>query len=89
MSTIAEIEKQVAERARADRQRLARARAKADEELGARLRDLVAPNAPRAEQVERAGQWLAEQAAKVTESRQEEPRDDWAEGDLAERSEAV
>ena len=92
MTTIAEIEKQIAERRKADARRIAEARRKADEKLGAQLRDLVAPGRARAEQVELAERWLAEQAgqlAKVTESRQEEPRDDWAEGGLAEHSEAV
>lgn len=60
-SSLAAIEKQVAERAKADRRRLAAARAKADEQLGARLRALVAPDAARPEQIERAAAWLTTQ----------------------------
>lgn len=61
MTTLNDIEKQVAERAKADRRRLAHARAKADEDLGARLRALVAPTATRAEQVAQAAAWLTTQ----------------------------
>lgn len=59
--TLATIEAEVAERAKADRRRLAAARAKADEDLGARLRALVAPSASRAEQVAKAAAWLTTQ----------------------------
>lgn len=68
MTTLAEIEAQVAEQRKADARRLAAARRKADEDLGARLRDLIAPDRPRAEQVEAATRWLdGQQAARQPE----------------------
>lgn len=63
MISIAELEAQIAERQKTDRQSLARALAKADEDLGARLRALVAPGQARAEQVAKASAWLAKQSA--------------------------
>lgn len=70
MISIAELEAQIAERQKTDRQRLARALAKADEDLGARLRALVAPGLTRAEQVAKASAWLAKQSAQQSAQHQ-------------------
>lgn len=66
------IEAAVAERAKADRRRLAHARAKADEDLGARLRAFVAPTAARAEQVAKAAAWLTTQEEAKRQAREPE-----------------
>lgn len=58
MTSLAELEAATKARKAKDAKRLADARKKADEALGARLRALLAPDATRAEQVARADAWL-------------------------------
>lgn len=80
-TNLSTIEAAVAERAKADRRRLAAARAKADEDLGARLRALIAPTATRAEQVAKASQWLDEQRARRASRESEHTEPEHSEGE--------
>lgn len=68
MSKLAELETSIAKQAAENRRKLVAARAAADEALGARLRDLVAPGLKRAAQVEAAAAWLDEKAAELVGS---------------------